>query len=243
MAKSVSRSSCQRPASEGWCGTPPRNVSLGAARAAVGCGEDEARLRARFSDAMVKFGVQTAVKGLASRGVSGGLGHMPYAGPALHAERRLRRYGRQFFVRTFVVGGVTAFTRGVLDDLALGRAGRLFKLHRVIKSHAPTRVYGEMKGAPVHDTCMCMHSACTCHVEAGRQQAGYSIYLAGRKRRGLSGAKTPICYPAFPRARLAAAAEACSLLRGGLGCPSPPPSSPPPFPLPPPTPSPPPPPS
>ena len=57
-----------------------------------------------------------------------------------------------------------------------------------------------MKGAPVHDMCMCMHSACTCHVEAGRQQAGYSIYLAGRKRRGLSGAKTPICIQPF-RAR------------------------------------------
>eukprot|EP00964_Phaeocystis_antarctica_P135801 scaffold100167_cov65-Phaeocystis_antarctica.AAC.7 len=37
-AKSVSRSSRQRPASDGWCGTPPHSVSLGVA--VVGC-EDE----------------------------------------------------------------------------------------------------------------------------------------------------------------------------------------------------------
>ena len=63
-AKSVSRSSRQRPASEGWCGTPPLSVSLGAA-AAAGCEEDEAvavaaAVRARFLGAMVaKFGVAT----------------------------------------------------------------------------------------------------------------------------------------------------------------------------------------
>merc|ERR1712194_733505 len=51
MAKSVSRSSRQRPASEGWCGTPPLSVSLGAAPGV--CEEDEApelaaAVRARF---------------------------------------------------------------------------------------------------------------------------------------------------------------------------------------------------
>eukprot|EP00964_Phaeocystis_antarctica_P010689 scaffold5888_cov62-Phaeocystis_antarctica.AAC.2 len=56
-AKSVSRSSRQRPASEGWCGTPPHRVSLGAA-AVVGGEEDEAlaaaaAVRARFLGAMV----------------------------------------------------------------------------------------------------------------------------------------------------------------------------------------------
>jgi len=40
-AKSVSRSSRQRPASEGWCGTPPCSVSFGAAVSA-GDKEDEA---------------------------------------------------------------------------------------------------------------------------------------------------------------------------------------------------------
>ena len=50
--RSVSRSSRQRPASEGWCGTPPYSVSLGAA-ALAGCEEDEAlelpaAVRARF---------------------------------------------------------------------------------------------------------------------------------------------------------------------------------------------------
>eukprot|EP00964_Phaeocystis_antarctica_P025402 scaffold14274_cov65-Phaeocystis_antarctica.AAC.6 len=58
-AKSVSRSSRQRPASEGWCGTPPPSVSLGAAVA--GFEENEAlavaAMRARFLGAMVaKFG-------------------------------------------------------------------------------------------------------------------------------------------------------------------------------------------
>eukprot|EP00964_Phaeocystis_antarctica_P048551 scaffold28110_cov71-Phaeocystis_antarctica.AAC.5 len=42
MAKSVSRSSCQRATSEAWCGMPPRSVSLGAAPAAVDCENDEA---------------------------------------------------------------------------------------------------------------------------------------------------------------------------------------------------------
>eukprot|EP00964_Phaeocystis_antarctica_P061298 scaffold36620_cov67-Phaeocystis_antarctica.AAC.4 len=62
-AKSVSRSSRQRPASEGWCGTPPLSVSLVAA-ALAGCEEDEAlvaataAVRARFLGAMVAvFGV------------------------------------------------------------------------------------------------------------------------------------------------------------------------------------------
>ena len=50
--RSVSRSSRQRPASEGWCGTPPYSVSLVAA-ALAGCEEDEAlelaaAVRARF---------------------------------------------------------------------------------------------------------------------------------------------------------------------------------------------------
>ena len=51
-AKSVSRSSRQRPASEGWCGTPPCSVSLVVAPA--DCDEDEAlaaaaaAVRARF---------------------------------------------------------------------------------------------------------------------------------------------------------------------------------------------------
>ena len=43
-AKPVSRSSRQRPASAGWCGTPPCSVSLVAA-AAADC-EDEALARA-----------------------------------------------------------------------------------------------------------------------------------------------------------------------------------------------------
>jgi len=48
----VSRSSRQRPASEGWCGTPPCSVSLVAA-ASAGDEEDEAlalaaSVRARF---------------------------------------------------------------------------------------------------------------------------------------------------------------------------------------------------
>ena len=56
-AKSVSRSSRQRPASNGWCGTPPCSVSLGTAVAA-GCEEDEealelaAAVRARFLGAI-----------------------------------------------------------------------------------------------------------------------------------------------------------------------------------------------
>eukprot|EP00964_Phaeocystis_antarctica_P130969 scaffold94850_cov64-Phaeocystis_antarctica.AAC.6 len=60
-AKSVSRSSRQRPASEGWCGMPPRSMSLGAA-ASKSCEEDEAlaataAVRAHFLGAMVaKFG-------------------------------------------------------------------------------------------------------------------------------------------------------------------------------------------
>eukprot|EP00964_Phaeocystis_antarctica_P099635 scaffold65448_cov64-Phaeocystis_antarctica.AAC.5 len=62
-AKSVSRSSRQRPVSEGWCGTPPLSVSL---VAAVADGEDDeesraprvAAVRARFLGAMVAmFGV------------------------------------------------------------------------------------------------------------------------------------------------------------------------------------------
>ena len=44
-AKSVSRSSRQRPASAGWCGTPPCSVSLVVAEAAD-CEEDEALARA-----------------------------------------------------------------------------------------------------------------------------------------------------------------------------------------------------
>eukprot|EP00964_Phaeocystis_antarctica_P054225 scaffold31853_cov71-Phaeocystis_antarctica.AAC.7 len=60
-AKSVSRSSRQRPASEGWCGTPPRSVSL---VAPSGCEEGEvlaaaAAVRARFLGAMAMFGVAT----------------------------------------------------------------------------------------------------------------------------------------------------------------------------------------
>ena len=60
MAKSVSRSSRQRPASEGWCGTPPLSVSLGAP--AAGGDEDEAlelaaAVRARFVGGIAMFGV------------------------------------------------------------------------------------------------------------------------------------------------------------------------------------------
>merc|ERR1712194_939266 len=54
MAKSVSRSSRQRPTSEGWCGTPPLSVSLGAALAD---GEEDealaAAVRARFVGGIV----------------------------------------------------------------------------------------------------------------------------------------------------------------------------------------------
>eukprot|EP00964_Phaeocystis_antarctica_P067650 scaffold40941_cov50-Phaeocystis_antarctica.AAC.1 len=67
-AKSVSRSSRQSPASEGWCGTPPCSVSLGAV-AAAGCEGAEAvaaaaAVRARFLGAMLaKFGVATRFRG------------------------------------------------------------------------------------------------------------------------------------------------------------------------------------
>ena len=52
-AKSVSRSSRQRATSDGWCGTPPRSVSLGVA--VVGC-EDEGLV---CMGAFDKFGVAT----------------------------------------------------------------------------------------------------------------------------------------------------------------------------------------
>ena len=60
-AKSVSRSSRQRPASEGWCGTPPCSVSL--VVSVADCEEDEAlalaaaAVRARFGAIAGKQGV------------------------------------------------------------------------------------------------------------------------------------------------------------------------------------------
>ena len=60
MAKSLRRSLRQRPASEGWCGTPPCSVSLGAVPA--GGEEDEAlelaaAVRARFFSAALPIAV------------------------------------------------------------------------------------------------------------------------------------------------------------------------------------------
>ena len=64
----MSRSSRQRPASEGWCGTPPHSVSLVVAAAV--CEEDEvlelvAAVRARFG-AMRCFRISSGRRGAPS---------------------------------------------------------------------------------------------------------------------------------------------------------------------------------
>ena len=58
-AMSVSRSSRQRPASAGWCGTPPCSVSL--VVAVAGCEEDEALAAAAAVRA--RFGAIAGVRG------------------------------------------------------------------------------------------------------------------------------------------------------------------------------------
>ena len=53
----MSRSSRQRPASEGWCGTPPCRVNLGAAASA---GDEEDEALARVAAVRARFGAIAA---------------------------------------------------------------------------------------------------------------------------------------------------------------------------------------